>query len=56
MSFNYNTAPPLIFGGVAGLTPGTTYYISVRNYSTDLGGPSCPGSCAAMLNEQPQRN
>jgi hypothetical protein len=41
-----------LFSGIAGLTPGTTYYISARNWSSS--GTSCGGSnCTAVMNVTP---
>jgi hypothetical protein len=51
----FKVAPPTVFGGYAGLTAGTTYYINVRNYD-DFSGPgyNCSaGNCPAVYNVQP---
>jgi hypothetical protein len=41
-----------LFSGIAALTPGTTYYISARNFSSS--GTSCGGSnCTAVMNMTP---
>jgi hypothetical protein len=54
VSIQYQVATPQLFGGVAGLTAGTTYYVNIRNWSTDLHAYSCGrSSCPAIMNEQP---
>jgi hypothetical protein len=41
-----------LFSGIAGLTAGTTYYISARNFSSS--GNSCgAGNCTAVMNASP---
>jgi hypothetical protein len=52
---NFAVATPFIFGGLAGLTAGETYYISVRNWQLDPSPqPSCgQGSCNAIMSMQP---
>jgi len=41
-----------LFSGIAGLTAGTTYYISARNFSSS--GNSCGASnCTAVMNASP---
>jgi hypothetical protein len=58
VSIPYTTLFPSfsdLFTGNASLVPGTTYYISVRNFSTDFNSYTCPNSnCFAIMNEQPQ--
>jgi len=52
---NFAVATPFIFGGLAGLTAGETYYISVRNWQLDPSPqPSCGQSaCNAIMSMQP---
>ena len=53
-SISYAVATPFIFGP-AGLSPGQTYYISVRNWQLDpFPQNSCNGStCNALMNHDP---
>jgi hypothetical protein len=53
-SVSYAVATPFIFGP-AGLTPGQTYYINVRNWQLDpYPQNSCNGStCNALMNNDP---
>jgi hypothetical protein len=48
VSVSYGVVTPFIFGP-AGLTPGQTYYVSVRNWQLD---PSPQNSCASNCNAQ----
>jgi hypothetical protein len=51
----YGVGTPQFFGGIAKLTPGTTYYVNIRNWSADSSSYSCgQGTCPAIMNEQPQ--
>ncbi len=51
---NFTVAGPQIFGGLAGLTAGQTYYVSVRNWQLDpTPQPSCgQASCNAIMSMQ----
>ena len=44
-------------GSLAGMVAGQTYFINVRNWSTDLNGSSCPpgSQCNAILNYDPAK-
>jgi hypothetical protein len=54
VSIQFQVHAPSLFGSFAGLTAGTTYYISVRNWSTDSGSYSCgKSSCPMIMSEQP---
>ena len=49
VSVSYAVATPFIFGP-AGLTPGQTYYVSVRNWQLDpTPQNSCPSNCNAQM-------
>jgi hypothetical protein len=52
----YNTAPTTASnGGYKNLVPGTTYYITVRNFDYQSNVGTCPGNnCFAIMNAQPQ--
>ncbi len=54
----FQVGAPTFFGNFAGLSAGTTYYISVRNYddfsNNGAGGYNCPGgNCPAVYAVQP---
>jgi hypothetical protein len=55
VQINYAVATPFIFGGLAGLTAGQTYYISVRNWQLDPTPQSSCGlaTCNAIMTMQP---
>jgi len=53
-TIDYGVGTPQFFGGIAYLTAGTTYYVSVRNWSVDLNSWSCgQTACNAVMNDQP---
>jgi hypothetical protein len=53
VTVSYAVATPFIFGP-AGLTPGQTYYVSVRNWQLDPPPQnSCPSNCTAQMNVDP---
>jgi hypothetical protein len=53
VTVSYAVATPFIFGP-AGLTPGQTYYVSVRNWQLDpTPQNSCAGNCTAQMNVDP---
>jgi len=54
VSISYQVHAPIFFGGTAGLAAGTTYFVSIRNWSSDSQSYSCGrSSCPAIMNEQP---